>query len=535
MNGRREELVAGWLDGSLSAEEQAELLEALRSDEAFAREFAGEVEIHRGLQFSASQSEEGDRRAADRILHYVRASHEGTKFVENVKQRALAGGRRQAPHPGTSLFGPVIAIAAVLMVAMLVGLLAFVSHRHKMASRSEIVEAPRVVEREVKTAPPAREEAPVPPKPVEDEATRRKRIEEELRTAVGTKRVEAPPKPEEPKPAPVEGKPVAAPVPKSDPPAKPEPTKVEALPAIARLEGIQGEVWMGGDRTPAVSGLELRDGATLETAGMAVVRFADGTRIEVSGEVKLHEKLTGKRAAGKGVTLARGSLSADVSKQPAGQAFLFATPHAEVQVIGTRLSIASGAETRVDVHEGQVRVTSLKGGAAVTLSAGQGSDVGPSGAPRSFLHGLHALYFDQNNFKGQAMERADAGIDLFLDQAKNELPPVGSDRNFAVRWEGRFLAEAAGEYVFVLSVDGQAKLTLDGQDLVADPRGVFHPIARNVVRRKLAPGWHEIVLEYTDDQGSSRCQLRYVAPGVEPPADGNGFAIPPRLFTHNRR
>jgi len=30
-------------------------------------EFAGEVEIHRGLQFSASQSEEGDRRAADRV------------------------------------------------------------------------------------------------------------------------------------------------------------------------------------------------------------------------------------------------------------------------------------------------------------------------------------------------------------------------------------------------------------------------------------------------------------------------------------
>src|SRR6185436_18024616 len=103
------------------------------------------------------------------------------------------------------------------------------------------------------------------------------------------------------------------------------------------------------------------------------------------GEAKLHEKLTGKRAAGKGLTLARGTLTADVSKQPAGQAFLFATPHAEVQVVGTRLSISSGAETRVDVHEGQVRVASQKSGQATALSAGQGGEVGPSGAPRSFL------------------------------------------------------------------------------------------------------------------------------------------------------
>jgi hypothetical protein len=319
---------------------------------------------------------------------------------------------------------------------------------------------------------------------------------------------------------------------------KPEPTKVESLPALARLAGVQGEVVLGIDRTPVASGTELRDGAAVETVGAhstAVVRFSDGTRIELTGEAKLHEKLTGKRAAGKGVTLARGSLTADVSKQPAGQPFLFLTPHAEVQVVGTRLSVAAAAETRVDVHEGQVRVTSLKGGSVATLSAGQGGEVGPSGAPRTFLHGLHAVYFDQNNFKGPAIERVDAAIDLFLDQAKNELPPVGADRNFGVRWEGRFLAEAAGEYLFVLSVDGQAKLTFDGQELVADPRGVFHPIARSVVRRKLAAGWHDLVLEYADDQGSSRCQLRYVAPGVEPPADGNGFAIPSRLFTHNRR
>jgi ferric-dicitrate binding protein FerR (iron transport regulator) len=507
MTGRQEELIAGWLDASLTPDEQAELLAALKADEGFVGEFAREVEIHRGLQFAASQSAEGDRRAADRILHYVRASHEGTKFAENVKHRA-----RAATHRGTSMVGPVIAIAAVLMVAVMVGLLAFVQYRHRMASRAEVAETPKPVPPEPPVAPTPTPPAPTPK--VEDESERRKRIEEELRTAVGTKR-ESPPKAEEPQaPAPQ----VPAPQPKEEPVVKPAPTKVESSPVLAWLDGA-----------------ELRDGATVESAGVALVRFADGTRVEISGEAKLHEKVTGKRAAGKGVTLARGSLTADVAKQPAGQAFLFMTPHAEVQVLGTKLSIASGAETRVDVQEGQVRVANLKSGQAVTLAAGQGTEVGPSGAPRSFLQGLHAVYFDQNNFKGAAIERVEAGIDLFLDHAKNDVPPVGSDRNFAVRWEGRFLAEAAGEYVFLLSVDGQAKFTLDGQELVADPRGVFHPIARSVVRRKLAPGWHDLVLEYTDDQGSSRCQLRFVPPGETLQADNSGFAIPSRLFTHNRR
>jgi hypothetical protein len=510
MTGRQEELIAGWLDASLSAEEQAELLAALKADDGFAAEFAREVEVHRGLQFAASQSAEGDRRAADRILHYVRASHEGTKFAENVKQRARAG-----THPGTSMVGPVIAIAAVLMVAVMVGMLAFVQYRHRMASKSEVAETPKPLP---EVAPTPRPEVPAPKPKAEDESERRKRIEEELRTAAGTKRVEAPPKPEEPKPPPPPQ--VPSPQPEEEPVVKPAPTRVESAPVLAWLEA-QGK------------STELRDGATMDSAG--IVRFADGTRIELSGEAKLHEKLAGKRATGKGLTLVRGWLTADVSKQPAGQAFLFATAHAEVQVVGTRLSIASGAETRVDVQEGQVRVASLKGGQAVTLSAGQGSEVGPSGVPRSFLLGLRAVYFDQNNFKGAAVERVDSTIDLFLDQAKNDVPPVGTDRNFAVRWEGRFLAEAAGEYAFVLSVDGQVKFTLDGQELVAEPRGVFHPIARSVVRRKLAAGWHELVVEYTDDQGSSRCQLQFVPPGEALQADNSGLAIPPRLLTHYRR
>jgi hypothetical protein len=545
MTGRHEELVAGWLDGSLTPAEQEELLAALRADDDVARGFAEEVEIHRGLQFSASQSEEGDRRAADRILHFVRASQEGTKFVEGVKQRALAAGRRRSgrfAQPGTSLVGPALAAAAAVLVALMIGGLAFVSHRQKMSVQEEAAERPGVEERQENPTQARDPGKPAPQQKVEDEATRRKRIEEDLRTAAD-KRGEAPPKPKEEKTPIPEEKPVVV-EPKVQTPVKTEPSRVEALPALARLEGVQGEVVLGIDRVPAASGAELRDGATVETVGAqssAIVRFSDGTRLELSGEAKLHEKLSGKRAAGKGLTLARGSLAADVSKQPAGQSFLFTTPHAEIQVVGTRLSIQSGVETRVDVQEGQVRVTSLKSGQGATLSAGQSTEVGPSGAPRSFLQGLYAVYFDQNSFKGPAIERVDAVIELFLDQQKNDLPPVGTDRNFAVRWEGRFLAETAGEYVFTLAVDGQVKFTFAGQEGVSEPRGSFHPIKRYAVRRKLAAGWHDFVLEYSDDQGNSRCGLRYIPPGHRIP-DGDltqgeipDLEIPAKLFSHNRK
>jgi hypothetical protein len=540
MTGRHEELIAGWLDGSLTEAEQAELLEALRGDETLALAFAEELELHRGLQFSASQSEAGDRRSADRILHYLRAEREGTRFVEGVRQRALTGGRRRSGrfvHPGTSLLGPLIAGAAAVFVAALVGVLALATHRAKQAAQEETAEH----REEPAPAPEPRREAqnPVAPrKPEVSDARRKEQIEEDLRRAAEARKNDPVPKPEEPKPLlPEPERSVAETNPGT--PAKPASSAVEALPALVRIEKIQGEATSNGERLAA--GAELRDGAVVDTAGLAVLKFADGTLLELAGEAKLQERLAGKRAAGKGVTLLRGSVNAEVAKQPAGQAFLFLTAHAEIQVVGTRLSVQTGAETRIDVQEGQVRMTSLKGGQTVTLVAGQGGEVGPAGAPRSFLQGLHALYFDQNNFKGQTFERVEAIVDLFLDQAKNELPPVGTDRNFAVRWEGRFLAETPGEYVFLLSVDGQVKFTFDGQDVVSEPRGTFHPISRHSVRRKLAAGWHDLVLEYSDDQGNSRCTFRYIPPGMKIPegdalqADGAGLPIPARLYSHNRR
>jgi hypothetical protein len=540
MSGRQEELVAGWLDGSLTPAEQQELLEVLKTDPDFARAFPEEVEIHRGLQMSSLSTAEGDARAASRILHFVRASQEGTRFVEGVRQRALAGGRRptaRVAHPGTSRFGPMIAIAAALFVALLVGVMAYVGHRQKQLQQEQTAEIHAEVLEEITT--PRREPSPDAPTkaPLTDER-RKDQIEEDLRRAVEARKTVPAPKPEIPKPiAPepeqkvVENKP--------ETPTKPVPSSVEKIPALARLEKVQGEVRANGEAVPA--GAELRDGVSIECSGLAELTFSDGTRVELSGAARLQEKLAGKRATGKGIVLVRGLVTAEVTKQPAGQAFLFMTPHAEVQVVGTRLSVQTGAETRVEVQEGQVRVTSLKGGQVVTLPAGQGLEIAASGSSRGHLSGLRATYYDQNTLKGQVLERVDPGVELSLDLAKNEMPPLGADHNFAARWEGRFLAEKEGDYILVLSVDGHVRFVFDGQELVADKKGVFHPIQRSVLRLKLAPGWHDLLIEYADDGGNSHCLLQGVLPGAKVDdsetfqREDTAWAIPPRLYSHTRK
>ncbi|HZE98358.1 MAG TPA: FecR domain-containing protein [Planctomycetota bacterium] len=539
MTPRQEELTAGWLDGSLTPAEQEELLKELRADADFARSFSEEIEIHRGLQFSGSMSEEGERRAGDRILHYVRASQEGTRFVEGVKLRALAGGRRRtgrALRSGTSMVGPAIAVAAAVLVAALIGLLALAGHLQRKILREESAITRESTPEKPVPAPRETGPAPVEPKtPAVNDERRKEQIEDDLRRAAEARKVDPPRKPDGPR-TPAPESPLA--VPRPEAPVKPAPSAVEAPPALAKLEKVQGEATVNGDK--AAAGAELRDGAALETTGIAVVRFPDGTGLDLSGEAKLQERMTGKRASGKGVTLARGTIVAEVAKQPAGSSFLFLTPHAEVQVVGTRLTIQSGAETRVDVQEGQVRVTALKGGQTSMLGAGQGLEVG-AGAPRGYLSGLRAVYYDQNTFKGPTIERADREVDLALDAAKNELPPVGMDRNFGVRWEGRFMAEKDGEYVFILSVDGHVRFLLEGQERVADKKDYFHGIQRSVVRRRLAPGWHDLLIEYCDDDGNSRCGLRYLPPDAKLPdgenfqRDDSGWAIPPRLLSHLRK
>jgi hypothetical protein len=87
----------------------------------------------------------------------------------------------------------------------------------------------------------------------------------------------------------------------------------------------------------------------------------DGTTLELAGPVRIGRlsegPAEGPATAGKIVTLDRGTLTVSATPQPKNRPLVFVTPHARVEVVGTRfvLQVATDA-TRVDVIEGRVRM-----------------------------------------------------------------------------------------------------------------------------------------------------------------------------------
>jgi hypothetical protein len=116
------------------------------------------------------------------------------------------------------------------------------------------------------------------------------------------------------------------------------------------------------------------DAVVVPPGASVAFRYDDGTRLEADAGSRLVLEagpLTPDGAA-KRVALWMGLLSAFVARQPAGRPMVFATPHAEAQVLGTRLALAAGAaDTRLEVTEGRVRLTRAADRASVEVAEGR--------------------------------------------------------------------------------------------------------------------------------------------------------------------
>lgn len=148
------------------------------------------------------------------------------------------------------------------------------------------------------------------------------------------------------------------PLPPPDPPPAP-PAIPRTAPAVARVTDAEGE-------SSVRPGEELPEGreVTVGTAGRAALLFSDGTRLELSGGAAL-------RDLSEGAFIARGTVRADVRRQPAGRSFVLRTPHGEARVLGTRFSLVVTPDlTRLEVQEGRVRLTRASDRRGVDVSAG---------------------------------------------------------------------------------------------------------------------------------------------------------------------
>jgi len=310
---RFHELLGRYHDGDASPGEEAELVEMLRADPGCRRIF-----VERNL-----------------MEVQLRKSYAGSM----VPAAAPRGVRRsRMPIAASAPWTGFAAAAAVFFAALL--LFASMS---SSPQRRRTEPAPPVTEPEQAALPPP---APVrPPEPP------RKEPGPPPVSPRPVERVLPPPRVEEP------SKPPPAPV----VPPPPEPPRAETRTAVATVESVEGD-----PATRLAAGQVILSGQGLAIrSGVLKVKFHDGTQLGLEGATEI-ASIVGKRLA-----VQRGTVQAQVSKQPAGQPLVFASPHGEAKVLGTtlKLSVDEGS-TRLDVREGRVQFKRLSDGKTIDVGAG---------------------------------------------------------------------------------------------------------------------------------------------------------------------
>ena len=149
---------------------------------------------------------------------------------------------------------------------------------------------------------------------------------------------------------------------------------------LGRLEGLTGAVGISNGEnsySQAAAGQEIRSGQTVVTNGSdahVAIRLQDDSELMLSGD----SRLAFPREDSERVNVERGNLIADVQPRPADRPLVICTPEANVEVLGTRLSVSCEPEkTRVAVLEGEIRITRLSDQREVQLVPGQATEVSP--------------------------------------------------------------------------------------------------------------------------------------------------------------
>jgi ferric-dicitrate binding protein FerR (iron transport regulator) len=133
-------------------------------------------------------------------------------------------------------------------------------------------------------------------------------------------------------------------------------------PAVAVVEKVDGRVLRENQAIAAGDPLFAAEGLETAPQARAVIRFGDGTRVELGPGTAIRNL---QSIDGKHVQLVRGTLRAQVVKQPAGEPMRIRTPDGEATVLGTTLKLMvdgdRGKGTRLEVEEGKVRLSNLAG------------------------------------------------------------------------------------------------------------------------------------------------------------------------------
>jgi ferric-dicitrate binding protein FerR (iron transport regulator) len=246
-------------------------------------------------------------------------------FGELPRARAIR--RRRLPPPPRGAGRRVLTLVAAALLVAAVGLLLRTQPSPALTAApvARVAEAPPAPERPDPLSAPA---VPRPERPIDDFTT--------------TKFAPPSAAPTPPRTADLAPEPEAPAAPRTEPAR----TLVSGTAvAIATFE-------RAGVSQPLLDGQGAK--------GRGVVRFADGTRMELSEKTSIAciSDRGGVSETGKWVELAEGTLAIEAAHQAPGRAMVIATPHGEARIVGTTLTLSvDPASTRLDVLEGKVRLS----------------------------------------------------------------------------------------------------------------------------------------------------------------------------------
>jgi hypothetical protein len=133
---------------------------------------------------------------------------------------------------------------------------------------------------------------------------------------------------------------------------------------------------VGREKKLGVPGLDVFSGQGMEIvgSGWASLGLADGSRIELWGDTFLREILDSR------IVVEKGTVLAQIAKQPKERGLVFATPQANVTILGSALRLdvdpdPKSGRTRLEVLEGKVRFARAEG-RGVEVSGGQYAIIG---------------------------------------------------------------------------------------------------------------------------------------------------------------
>jgi beta-glucosidase len=138
--------------------------------------------------------------------------------------------------------------------------------------------------------------------------------------------------------------------------------------------------------------------------------------------------------------------------------------------------------------------------------------VPPDGKPGE--HGLKGEYFNNMDLSGQpALVRTDKQVEFDWDSASPD-PKISSD-HFSVRWTGKLIAPATGNYQVSVTTDDGVRLYVDGK-LMVDSWHDRAPKPDMITLGFKAGKKYDIRIEYYQDEGGASAYLGWeLTPGTD--------------------